>query len=167
MPKRTCPFPETFSSQYKIHIGQQELNKYGVNGTKYRQEIYEKTKDLLFNGAKVVMDKIWTGEKCADSQPSGHTSACSQTLLRGQTLIGQDGRLTKTSAAQGAPAASTACCVCQKNQGSRAPCSQCDRLVCSSCTRQCSSCSSFCCSVCTITDYSGRYDEVLCCSCSP
>ncbi|XP_054597516.1 apoptosis regulatory protein Siva isoform X2 [Nothobranchius furzeri] len=100
MPKRTCPFPETFSSQYKIHIGQQELNKYGVNGTKYRQEIYEKTKDLLFNGAKVVMDKIWTGEKCADSQPSGHTSACSQTLLRGQTLIGQDGRLTKTSAAQ-------------------------------------------------------------------
>lgn len=40
MPKRTCPFPETFSSQYKIHLGQRELNKYGVFGNKNRQEIY-------------------------------------------------------------------------------------------------------------------------------
>lgn len=47
------------------------------------------------------MDKIWTGEEtCPDLQPSGHLSACSQTLLRGQTLIGHDGRLTRTSAAQ-------------------------------------------------------------------
>ncbi|XP_035805465.1 apoptosis regulatory protein Siva isoform X2 [Amphiprion ocellaris] len=103
MPKRTCPFPETFSSQYKIHIGQQELNNYGVFGNKYRQEIYEKTKNLLFNGAKAVMGKIWTGEeKCRDPQPPGQaeTSACSQTLLRGQTLIGHDGRLTRASASQ-------------------------------------------------------------------
>lgn len=42
MPKRACPFPETFSSQYKIHIGQHELNNYGVFGNKYRQEIYGK-----------------------------------------------------------------------------------------------------------------------------
>lgn len=61
----------------------------------------DKTQNLLFNGAKAVMDKIGTGEEtCPDSQPSGHLSACSQTLLRGQTLIGHDGRLTRTSAAQ-------------------------------------------------------------------
>lgn len=42
MPKRACPFPETFSSQYKIHVGEQELNNYGVFGNKYRQEIYGK-----------------------------------------------------------------------------------------------------------------------------
>lgn len=42
MPKRTCPFPETFTSQYKIHIGQQELSNYGVFGNMYRQEIYGK-----------------------------------------------------------------------------------------------------------------------------
>ncbi|XP_017270977.1 apoptosis regulatory protein Siva [Kryptolebias marmoratus] len=167
MPKRTCPFPETFSSQYKIHVGQRELNNYGLFGNKYRQEIYDKTKNLLFSGAKAVMDKIWTGEeKCADSQPSGQPSSCSQPLLRGQTIIGHDGRLTRTSAAQGAQVAPTCCCVCQKNQGSRTSCSQCDRLVCSSCTRLCSSCSSLCCSVCTIIDYSGRYDEVMCCSCA-
>ncbi|KAM6912553.1 apoptosis regulatory protein Siva [Xenentodon cancila] len=166
MPKRTCPFPEAFSSQYKIHIGQQELSNYGVFGNKYRQEIHEKTKNLLFTGAKAVMGKIWTGENGrSDPQPAGQagTSAC---LLRGQTLIGHDGRLMRGTAAQDAPAVPTACCVCQKSQSSRTACSQCDRLVCSSCTRQCFSCSSLCCSVCTITDYSGRYDEVLCCSCS-
>ncbi|XP_047466617.1 apoptosis regulatory protein Siva [Mugil cephalus] len=169
MPKRAYPFPETFSSQYKIHIGQQELNNYGVFGSKYRQEIYEKTKNILFNGAKAVMGKIWTGEeKSSEPQTPAQveTSTCSQTLLRGQTLIGHDGRLTKTSTARGVPGASTGCCVCQKNQGSRTRCSQCDRQACSSCTRQCSSCSSLCCSVCTIIDYSGRYDETLCCSCS-
>ncbi|KAE8289784.1 Apoptosis regulatory protein Siva CD27-binding protein [Larimichthys crocea] len=164
MTKRACPFPETFSSQYKIHIGQQELNNYGVFGNKYRQEIYEKTKNLLFTGAKAVMGTIWTGEE----RPTGQaeTPACSQALLRGQTLIGHDGRLTRATAAQGATVAQTGCCVCQKSQGSRTPCSQCDRLACSSCTRQCSSCSNFCCSVCTIIDYSGPYEEVLCCSCS-
>ncbi|KAL7379557.1 hypothetical protein ABVT39_001288 [Epinephelus coioides] len=170
MPKRACPFPETFSSQYKIHVGQQELSNYGVFGNKYRQEIYAKTKNLLFNGAKAVMGKIWTGEeRCIDPQPTGQpeTPACSQTLLKGQTLIGHDGRLTRANAAGlGAPVAHTGCCVCQKSQGSRTPCSQCDRLACSSCTRQCSSCASHCCSVCTIIDYSGQYDEVLCCSCS-
>ncbi|XP_029972201.1 apoptosis regulatory protein Siva [Salarias fasciatus] len=161
MPKRAYPFPETFSSQYKIHIGQSELSKYGVFGNTYRQEIYAKTKNLLFVGAKAVMGSIWTGEeKQADPPVSSHS------LLRGQTLIGHDGRLTRGTAAPGAAAVPSGCCVCQKSQGSRTVCSQCDRQTCSSCTRLCSSCSSLCCSVCTIIDYSGRYDEVLCCSCS-
>ncbi|XP_034381376.1 apoptosis regulatory protein Siva [Cyclopterus lumpus] len=164
MPKRACPFPETFSSQYKIHVGQQELSNYSVFGNKYREEIYAKTKNLLFNGAKVVMGTVWTGEERSAGQVE--TPACSQSLLRGQTLIAHDGRLTRANAAQGSPVALTCCCVCQKSQGSRTPCSQCDRLACPSCTRQCSCCSSHCCSVCTIIDYSGQYDEVLCCSCS-
>ncbi|XP_069008113.1 apoptosis regulatory protein Siva [Embiotoca jacksoni] len=163
MPKRACPFPETFSSQYKIHVGQQQINNYGVFGHKYRQEIYEKTKVLLFSGAKTVMSKIWTGEE-KDAEPL--PAAGSQSLLRGQTLIGQDGRLTGARAARGTPAAPSGCCVCQKKQASRTACSQCDRQACSSCTRQCSSCSTLCCSVCTITDYSGPYDEVLCCGCA-
>ncbi|XP_053191746.1 apoptosis regulatory protein Siva [Scomber japonicus] len=161
MPKRACPFAETFSSQYKVHVGQQELNHSSVFGHKYKQEIYEKTKNLLFNGAKAVVGTIWSGE-----EKRVETPASSQTLLRGQTLIGHDGRLTKSTRAQGAPTAPTGCCVCQKSLGSRTPCSQCDRLACSSCTQQCSSCSGLCCSVCTIIDYSGQYDEVLCCSCS-
>ncbi|KAM4625423.1 apoptosis regulatory protein Siva [Polymixia lowei] len=171
MPKRSYPFSETFSSQYKVHVGQRELNQHGVFGNKYRQEIYEKTKNLLFNGARAVMGKIWNvdgQEKCTDPQPAEQavTPACSQMLLKGQTLIGQDGRLTRAATAQGVPAGPAGCCVCQKKQGTRMPCSQCDRLACSSCSRQCSNCSNLCCSVCTIIDYSGQYDQVLCCGCS-
>lgn len=43
MPKRSYPFSETFSSQYKVHVGQKEMNSYGVFGPKYRQEVYGKT----------------------------------------------------------------------------------------------------------------------------
>ncbi|KAM7375680.1 hypothetical protein PAMP_005469 [Pampus punctatissimus] len=161
MTKRACPFSETFSSQYKIHVGQQELNHYSVFGNKYRQQIYDRTKSLLFNGAKAAT--VWTGEPTG---PAPETPAGSQTLLRGQTLIGHNGRLTKASRAQGATTAPSGCCVCQKSLTSRTLCSQCERLACSSCTRQCSGCSSLCCSICSIIDYSGRYDEVLCCSCS-
>ncbi|CAJ1073801.1 apoptosis regulatory protein Siva [Xyrichtys novacula] len=169
MPKRSCPFPQTFSSQYKIHIGQNELSNYGVFGDKYRSEIHEKTKNLLFNGAKAVMGKIWTGEENSmDPQPTHQveTPAHNQALLRGQTLIGHDGRLTRSNNTQGTAVAPAGCCVCQKSQGNRTACTQCDRLACSSCMRQCSSCSNLCCSICTIIDYSGQYDEVLCCSCS-
>lgn len=64
--------------------------------------LIEKTKNLLFNGAKAVVGKIWSGEeKCPDSQFKEQHTACSQTLLRGQTLIGQDGKLTRTNAVQG------------------------------------------------------------------
>ncbi|XP_033844142.2 apoptosis regulatory protein Siva [Periophthalmus magnuspinnatus] len=167
MPKRAYPFTESFSSQYKIHVGQNELCQNGVFGNKYRQEIYEKTKNLLFNGAKAVMGRIWTGEdKCSISVADENT-ASSQFLLKGQTLIGQDGKLTRGTRAKG-PSSSgvTNCCVCLKSQGTVTPCSQCDRAVCSSCTRQCSCCNGSCCSVCTTIDYSGRYDEIICCGCS-
>lgn len=58
----------------------------------------EKTKNLLFNGAKTVVGKIWTSEEGS----GGHveTPPC-QTLLRGQMLIGQDGKLLKSNPAQG------------------------------------------------------------------
>ncbi|XP_029586189.1 apoptosis regulatory protein Siva [Salmo trutta] len=170
MTKRAYPFAESFSSQYKIHVGQKELNHHGVLGNTYRQEVYEKTKDLLFNGTKAVMGKIWNidAEKCSAIQPSGSSMKpnVSQTLLRGQTLIGQDGRLQRTTPVQGSALAPAGCCVCQKAQGTRRPCSQCDRPACPSCIQQCASCSRSCCSVCTVIDYSGQYDQVLCCGCA-
>ena len=49
------------------------------------------------------MDKIWSvdgGSKSTEAQPSV-TPAPSQLLLKGQTLIGQNGRLTKANCAQG------------------------------------------------------------------
>ncbi|KAL0969181.1 hypothetical protein UPYG_G00223550 [Umbra pygmaea] len=171
MTKRSYPFAESFSSQYKIHVGQKEMSYHGVFGNNYRQEVYEKTKNLLFNGTKAVMGKIWNidAEKCSTIQAPvpGMTADAYQPLLRGQTLIGQDGRLQRTTSVEGMASSPAGCCVCHKAQGTRRPCSQCDRPVCPSCSRHCSSCSNPCCSVCSIIDYSGQYDQVLCCGCLP
>ncbi|XP_052009467.1 apoptosis regulatory protein Siva-like isoform X2 [Xyrauchen texanus] len=159
MPKRSYPFSETFSSQYKVHVGQKEMSNYGVFGLKYKQEIYEKTKNLLFNGTKTVMSRIWNvdgDEPVSGVKVSDHTTASSvsghQTLLKGQTLIGSDGRLKKRNAVSGSSAAPTACCVCQRVSGSRQPCSQCERHACTACTQQCNSCFNHCCSLCTVTE---------------
>ncbi|KAF7704176.1 hypothetical protein HF521_021248 [Silurus meridionalis] len=172
MPKRSCPFTDSFSTQYKIHVGQKELNLHGVFGNKYRQEVYEKTKNLLFNGTRAVMGQIWKVNaegKCSAVDMCNRvdvTPANNQLLLKGQTLIGLDGKLTKAKAASGGASVPAVCAVCQRSSGTRTTCSQCDRSACPSCTQQCSSCSNRCCSVCTITDYTERYDKVLCCSCS-
>ncbi|RXN35026.1 apoptosis regulatory Siva [Labeo rohita] len=106
MPKRSYPFSESFSSQYKVHVGLKEINNCGVFGLKYRQEIYEKTKNLLFNGTKAMMGRIWKAdgeEKASDALVSDQTAVSPapghQTLLKGQTRIGLDGRLQKASAA--------------------------------------------------------------------
>uniref|UniRef100_A0AAV2JBM6 Uncharacterized protein n=1 Tax=Knipowitschia caucasica TaxID=637954 RepID=A0AAV2JBM6_KNICA len=100
------------------------------------------------------MGKIWTAEDkcttqrvCVPEQES--SSSSSQPLLRGQRLIGQDGKLTKGMCAQGPSTGVTSCGVCLKSQATQTTCSQCERAACSSCTRQCSCCSSSCCSVCT------------------
>ncbi|TTC14925.1 Apoptosis regulatory protein Siva [Bagarius yarrelli] len=104
MPKRSCPFAESFSTQYKIHVGQKELNLHGVFGNKYRQEVYEKTKNLLFNGTRAVMGRLWKADsegKCSDVCNRGEASPANQMLLRGQTLIGPDGKLKKAVTVSG------------------------------------------------------------------
>lgn len=65
----------------------------------------EKTKNLLFNGAKAVVGKIWTGEeRSTEQQPTGQAETpAGHALLRGQTLIGHDGRLMRANTAQGQP----------------------------------------------------------------
>ncbi|KAL2098659.1 hypothetical protein ACEWY4_005139 [Coilia grayii] len=174
MPKRSCPFTETFSSQYKIHVGQKELNSHGVFGNKYRQEIYEKTKNLLFNGTKAVMGTLWKvdgEEKSCNGHALEETPNGNPTLLKGQTVIGFDGKLKRTAAASGGPVggvcAPAGCSVCQKGSPSKMRCSQCERPVCTSCTQPCISCSSLCCTFCITMDYSDRYDKAYCCGCLP
>ncbi|KTF72117.1 hypothetical protein cypCar_00045189 [Cyprinus carpio] len=106
MPKRSCPFSESFSSQYKVHVGQKEISNCGVLGLKYRQETYEKTKNLLFSGTRAVMGRLWKAdgaEKASDALVSDLTAVSpapgQQTLLKGQTRIGLDGRLQRADTA--------------------------------------------------------------------
>ncbi|KAK1160504.1 hypothetical protein AOXY_G20730 [Acipenser oxyrinchus oxyrinchus] len=166
MPKRTYPFSETFSLQYKMHIGQKEMNQ-GVFGNKYRQEVYEKTKNLLFNGTKAIMGKMCKADDSSRSRTGDQSPSPAAALMRGQTLIGQDGTLTRNSAVPNAVASGVpACSVCLKSASVKESCAQCERATCRGCSRTCSSCASVCCSVCTVTDYSDRYDRVLCCDCT-
>ncbi|RXM93718.1 Apoptosis regulatory protein Siva [Acipenser ruthenus] len=79
-----------------MHIGQKEMNQ-GVFGNKYRQEVYEKTKNLLFNGTKATMGKIWKADD-SRSHTGDQSPSPAAELLRGQTLIGQDGMLKINSA---------------------------------------------------------------------
>lgn len=65
----------------------------------------EKTKSLLFNGTKAVMGRLWKvdGEDKSCNGPDSETSLPNgnPTLLKGQTVIGFDGKLKRTTAAPG------------------------------------------------------------------
>lgn len=67
----------------------------------------EKTKNLLFNGTRAVMGRIWKVDsegKCADTDVCDHSEAPpahNQLLLKGQTLIGLDGKLKRASVGSG------------------------------------------------------------------
>lgn len=58
MPKRSCPFTESFSTQYKIHVGQKELNLHGVFGNKYRQEVYGECVLKLLRLISILFDVV-------------------------------------------------------------------------------------------------------------
>lgn len=64
----------------------------------------EKTKNLLFNGTRAVMGRIWKVDsegQCSDADACNRgevTPAHNQQLLKGQTMIGLDGKLKKANA---------------------------------------------------------------------
>lgn len=69
----------------------------------------EKTKNLLFNGTRAVMGRIWkvdSEEHCSDADACNRvdvTPVHNQQLLKGQTVIGLDGKLKKANAVSGKP----------------------------------------------------------------
>ncbi|XP_007886436.1 apoptosis regulatory protein Siva isoform X2 [Callorhinchus milii] len=182
--KRTNPFGDAAPLQRKVRVTQKEINE-GVFGEKYKREVYEKTKKLLFNGAQAFMGDMWNGnseENCtvvhlrspseAPSPQSGPGDVCNGyercDLLRGQTFLGSDGRLMKASLPlPRSPNKQTAtnCFSCLKFSNITQQCSQCDRLMCQHCSKVCDSCMRMCCSVCSVADYNESYDKVICYDC--
>ncbi|MGH0167903.1 UNVERIFIED_CONTAM: hypothetical protein FKN15_062098 [Acipenser sinensis] len=113
----------------------------------------KKTTDLLFNGTKAIMGKIWKADDSSRSRAGDQSPSPAAALLRGQTLIGQDGTLKRNSAVPNAVASGVpACSVCLKPATVKESCAQCERATCRGCSRTCSSCTSVCCSVCTVTE---------------
>ncbi|TFK15859.1 A-kinase anchor protein 5 [Platysternon megacephalum] len=175
MPKRSCPFGDTAPLQLKTRVGLRELSR-GALGEKYRRELFEKTKELLFRGAQAYMDSMWKGntagtctvadcpEPLKDAQET-----CTRHSWNGQMLIGQDGKLLRHSqATEKTPpvGVSKACSSCIRAVDIKEACTQCDRFVCQNCSKLCKCCNAVACSLCSIIDYSDTGEQVLCNGCS-
>ncbi|KAE8586875.1 hypothetical protein XENTR_v10021785 [Xenopus tropicalis] len=142
MPKRSYPFDSVSPLQLKTHVGEKELCQ-GVAGDTLMRDIFEKTKQLLFKGAKAVLgNQEHQSENGQISLPE---------LPSGQTVIGQDGKLCRnTQSHKSTPTGvSKACSSCVRSVADKETCSQCERYVCKQCCKVCSCCSAIICSFCT------------------
>ncbi|XP_073426521.1 apoptosis regulatory protein Siva isoform X1 [Dendrobates tinctorius] len=162
MPKRSYPFDSLAAPQLKTHVGQKELVQ-GVCGESLKREIFERTKKLLFSGAKAIMGSQGTQNK--SSNPEGETPV--HELLTGQTTIGQDGRLHRSSRTSVQPVEGTrACSSCVRSVGDKEACKYCERYICRDCSKACSSCFSIACSNCTVLIDADLGERAFCTACS-
>ncbi|KAM4830596.1 apoptosis regulatory protein Siva [Urocitellus parryii] len=171
MPKRGCPFADAAPLQLKVRVGRKELS-HGVCAERYSREIFEKTKQLLFHGAQACRNYVW-GEGCAlvhlpESPKPGPTGV--PRAVRGQMLIGPDGRLIRSRAqapeADLSGATAIACSSCVRAADGKVVCSQCERALCGQCVRTCWGCGAVACALCGLVDCSGVWEKALCTSCA-
>nr|XP_056707766.1 apoptosis regulatory protein Siva [Euleptes europaea] len=172
MPKRPCPFGDSAPLQLKTRVRMRELSQ-GVMGERYRREIFEKTKQLLFRGAQAYMDSKWDGSTvgaCLIAQypAAGRPEACSQYSCNGQMLIGQDGKLRQPRPRETAMAVevSKPCSSCVRAIDVKEACTQCDRPVCENCSKLCSCCNAVACSSCSVIESDDVDEQILCSGCS-
>ncbi|XP_072888628.1 apoptosis regulatory protein Siva-like [Hemitrygon akajei] len=170
MTKRASLFGDVALLQWKVYVTQRELSE-GVLGEKYKREVYEKTKSLLFNGAQSFMGDLWIGnlgEKYTlveDNYVKEPESICvgnnDHDLLQGQTFLGQNGQLLKGLPYLQKPsikAAVTNCFICLKPSNFKKPSSRCDHLQCQDCIKVCDHCTKNFCSICPFADYDDAED---------
>lgn len=173
MPKRSCPFTDAAPLQLKVHVSPRELS-HGVFAERYSREVFERTKQLLFQGAQAYRDHIW-GEGCSINhlpEPLKPGLVGAPQAARGQMLIGPDGRLTRCQAQAseaGLPgAAPIACSSCVRSVDGKVVCSQCERALCGQCVYTCWGCGALACVLCGLADYADDDDgeKTLCTSCA-
>ncbi|XP_075047849.1 apoptosis regulatory protein Siva isoform X2 [Mixophyes fleayi] len=160
MPKRSYPFESLAPPQLKTHISQKELSQ-GVCGEHLKREIFEKTKKLLFSGAKAIM-----GSQAFQNKNNSEGENPIPELLTGQTTIGQDGKLHRASQTSLPAGGSKACSSCVRSVGDKEACKQCERYTCRNCSKSCSCCSAISCSYCTVIIDSDLGERVYCTACS-
>uniref|UniRef100_A0A8C6HLX9 Apoptosis regulatory protein Siva n=1 Tax=Mus spicilegus TaxID=10103 RepID=A0A8C6HLX9_MUSSI len=150
MPKRSCPFADAAPLQLKGHVGLKELS-HSVFAERYSREVFERTKQLLFQG-------ICSVNHLRESLKSGVVGA--PQTARGQMLIGPDGRLIRCQAQAsegGLPrTAPIACSSCIRSVDGKAVCSQCELALCGQCVYTCWGCGALACVLCGL-DPSSQY----------
>ncbi|XP_038604596.1 apoptosis regulatory protein Siva [Tachyglossus aculeatus] len=180
MPKRRYPFgPAGAPLQLKVRLGTKELSR-GLFGERCTPDIFEKTKQLLFQGAQAYMDHMWDGSpagNCAvlhlpEEPPKvgPGTATAGAGGLSGQMVIGQDGRLLRRclQAALTDPSVgvSKACSFCVRTVDGKEACGQCDRSMCQNCVKTCVSCSATTCPLCSVADNGDVGEKILCSGCA-
>ncbi|NP_001091260.1 SIVA1, apoptosis-inducing factor L homeolog [Xenopus laevis] len=159
MPKRSYPFDSVSPLQLKTHVGEKELCQ-GVAGDTLMRDIFEKTKMLLFKGAKAVVGK-------QEHQRENGQDVSVPELPSGQTVIGHDGKLCRNTQLRKSTltGVSKACSSCVRSVAAKETCSQCERYVCKQCCKVCSCCSAIICSFCTDVDHDNG-EGLFCSACS-
>ena len=71
MPKWSCPFADAAPLQLKGHVGLKMLS-HGVFAERYSHEVFERTKQLLFQGVRAYRDHI-SSEDLFREPPAGVT----------------------------------------------------------------------------------------------
>ncbi|XP_030740866.1 apoptosis regulatory protein Siva isoform X1 [Echinops telfairi] len=175
MPKRGCPFGVAAPLQLKVRVGLKELSR-GVCGERHSREVFERTRQLLVQGAQAFMERGWEGgppESCTlvhqPESPRPSPTAVPATTCR-QMLIGPGGCLLRgPSQALGANVSETvfrACSSCVRSVEGKAACSQCERPQCGRCLRTCWGCGTSTCTLCCTVDDSDVHERALCSSCA-
>ncbi|KAG8561264.1 hypothetical protein GDO81_015311, partial [Engystomops pustulosus] len=119
----------------------------------------ERTKKLLFSGAKAIM-----GNQNKNTNPEENPV---HELLMGQTTIGQDGKLHRSSRTSAQPVeGSIACSSCVRSVGEKEACKQCERYICRNCSKSCGCCSAITCSNCTVLVDGDLGEREFCTACS-
>uniref|UniRef100_A0A1B6C316 Apoptosis regulatory protein Siva n=1 Tax=Clastoptera arizonana TaxID=38151 RepID=A0A1B6C316_9HEMI len=147
MPKRLCPFEDNYAPQMKVLVTARHQKYRNGEGMDI---IYEKTKRMLFLGAKVQclcckngnqMPKLNNGNilKNEKLQVSLPCPICHPIFLQ------------------------TKCFAC--TQPSHTKCNYCDKSVCEECKAQCSRCDLVFCKDCTFPVYTDPDDKFECYSC--
>ncbi|KAG8561265.1 hypothetical protein GDO81_015311, partial [Engystomops pustulosus] len=118
----------------------------------------ERTKKLLFSGAKAIM-----GNQNKNTNPEENPV---HELLMGQTTIGQDGKLHRSSRTSQPVEGSIACSSCVRSVGEKEACKQCERYICRNCSKSCGCCSAITCSNCTVLVDGDLGEREFCTACS-
>ncbi|XP_037300133.1 apoptosis regulatory protein Siva-like [Manduca sexta] len=146
MAKRANPYMEDYIPQSKVHVGLKQFNN-----NEYRlKDVYEKTLDKLYKGAKKVTS-------------SDIVNACDTQTIRKdkmkQLFLGKDGSLLHSgNIVENKPEAKL--CSCGGN--SEGQCSYCEKALCVNCQHSCSLCSLTHCSQCMLM---GSESSEVCVSC--
>ncbi|XP_064602314.1 apoptosis regulatory protein Siva-like [Liolophura sinensis] len=190
MPKRTNPFGDSSPLQFKSHIRQKEVDM-GVLREENMKAVYEKTKQLLFTGARKLKQPGQGSGLMDTSEIMADVCQKDLHLAPGQLCLSNSGKLAapaslgfvngfcNNNTLLANPQLSVSANPLSSNKGSNFTCKSCSRAfiqirpchfcegtICVDCTRRCDICSGNFCSFCSVLNYDHSSERAFCLNCS-